>query len=165
MFIKYSLFTRKFSSIKMVWSQKYKDSIDCSNPKGFSQRAHCQGRKKRQQIASAVHPKTPKKKQTYFKKYDLYSDANPKDTVQIKYTTMKDVRSTITKLEKLYKTGEKPHRRIVQIVNVMTQRLRVISDKTSKGNNRYELSQRYFDFLKKRTKVKGEEKRKALSFK
>jgi len=28
------------------WSQKYKDSIDCSNPKGFSQRAHCQGRKK-----------------------------------------------------------------------------------------------------------------------
>jgi len=28
------------------WSQKYKSSIDCSNPKGFSQRAHCQGRKK-----------------------------------------------------------------------------------------------------------------------
>jgi len=29
------------------WTQKYKKSIDCSNPKGFSQRAHCQGRKKR----------------------------------------------------------------------------------------------------------------------
>jgi hypothetical protein len=29
------------------WSQKYKKSIDCNNPKGFSQRAHCQGRKKR----------------------------------------------------------------------------------------------------------------------
>jgi hypothetical protein len=29
-----------------VWSQKYKKSIDCDNPKGFSQRAHCQGRKK-----------------------------------------------------------------------------------------------------------------------
>ena len=28
------------------WSAKYKRSIDCSNPKGFSQRAHCQGRKK-----------------------------------------------------------------------------------------------------------------------
>jgi len=27
------------------WSQKYKKSIDCKNPKGFSQRAHCQGRK------------------------------------------------------------------------------------------------------------------------
>lgn len=28
------------------WSQKYKRSIDCSHPKGFSQKAHCQGRKK-----------------------------------------------------------------------------------------------------------------------
>lgn len=28
------------------WSDKYKRSINCSNPKGFSQRAHCQGRKK-----------------------------------------------------------------------------------------------------------------------
>ena len=29
------------------WSNKYKKSIDCSNPKGFSQKAHCAGRKKR----------------------------------------------------------------------------------------------------------------------
>src|SRR5210317_1480067 len=29
------------------WSDKYKKSIDCNNPKGFSQKAHCQGRKKR----------------------------------------------------------------------------------------------------------------------
>lgn len=29
------------------WSEKYKHSINCNNPKGFSQRAHCQGRKKR----------------------------------------------------------------------------------------------------------------------
>ena len=28
------------------WSQKYKKSINCANPRGFSQRAHCQGRKK-----------------------------------------------------------------------------------------------------------------------
>ena len=28
------------------WSQKYKDSINCNNPKGFSQRAHCDGKKK-----------------------------------------------------------------------------------------------------------------------
>ena len=28
------------------WSEKYKRSINCSNPKGFSQRAHCAGRKK-----------------------------------------------------------------------------------------------------------------------
>ena len=28
------------------WSQKYKKSINCNNPKGFSQKAHCAGRKK-----------------------------------------------------------------------------------------------------------------------
>ncbi|QPX48171.1 hypothetical protein PQC13_gp206 [Synechococcus phage S-SRM01] len=31
----------------MGWSEKYKKSIDCNNPKGFSQRAHCQGRNKK----------------------------------------------------------------------------------------------------------------------
>ena len=29
-----------------AWSEKYKRSIDCSNPKGFSQKAHCAGRNK-----------------------------------------------------------------------------------------------------------------------
>ena len=29
------------------WSKKYKKSINCKNPKGFSQKAHCMGRKKR----------------------------------------------------------------------------------------------------------------------
>jgi hypothetical protein len=28
------------------WSQKYKNSINCSHPKGFSQRAHCAGKNK-----------------------------------------------------------------------------------------------------------------------
>jgi hypothetical protein len=32
--------------IEEKWSQKYKRSINCANPRGFSQRAHCQGRKK-----------------------------------------------------------------------------------------------------------------------
>ncbi|CAB4123252.1 Cytidine and deoxycytidylate deaminase domain containing protein [uncultured Caudovirales phage] len=30
------------------WSRKYKKGIDCAHPRGFSQRAHCAGRKKRQ---------------------------------------------------------------------------------------------------------------------
>ena len=29
------------------WSKEYKQSINCSNPKGFSQKAHCAGRKKK----------------------------------------------------------------------------------------------------------------------
>lgn len=31
-----------------AWSKSYKKSINCSNPKGFSQRAHCAARRKRQ---------------------------------------------------------------------------------------------------------------------
>ena len=32
------------------WSQKYKSSIDCDNPKGFSQKAHCDGKKKNESV-------------------------------------------------------------------------------------------------------------------
>jgi hypothetical protein len=36
------------------WSQEYKDSIDCKHPKGFSQRAHCQGKKKKAENREAT---------------------------------------------------------------------------------------------------------------
>jgi len=36
------------------WSQKYKSSINCANPKGFSQRAHCAGRKKNEDVAEGM---------------------------------------------------------------------------------------------------------------
>jgi hypothetical protein len=32
------------------WSQKYKNDIDCDNPKGFSQKAHCAGKKKDESV-------------------------------------------------------------------------------------------------------------------
>jgi hypothetical protein len=38
--------TQEQDEVSEEWSEKYKKSIDCSHPKGFSQRAHCQGRKK-----------------------------------------------------------------------------------------------------------------------
>ena len=38
---------KTFEEFRESWSNKYKKSIDCSNPKGFSQKAHCAGRKKR----------------------------------------------------------------------------------------------------------------------
>jgi hypothetical protein len=105
--------------------------------------------------------KTKKKENTYFKNYDLYSDANPKDTIRIKYKTLEDVKSTIKKLEKIYKNGSKPHTRISKIANVLNQRLRVINT----NDKRYKLSNRYFNFLKKRTKIKNENERKKLLFK
>ena len=102
---------------------------------------------------------TGKKKNTFFKNYDLYSDANPKDTIPVKYKNAKELKATINKLEKLYKQGKYPHKRISQVANVLAQRTRVIGDKS-----RSSLARRYYEFLKKRTKVKGEDKRKKLSF-
>jgi len=34
------------SDLNEKWSQKYKSSINCSHPKGFSQKAHCAGKRK-----------------------------------------------------------------------------------------------------------------------
>ena len=38
---------KTFKQFREEWSNKYKKSINCYNPKGFSQRAHCAARKKR----------------------------------------------------------------------------------------------------------------------
>jgi hypothetical protein len=43
---RYNKLQEEIASLKEKWSARYKKSINCNNPKGFSQRAHCQGRKK-----------------------------------------------------------------------------------------------------------------------
>ena len=40
-----------YDIVQEEWSDKYKDSINCSNPKGFSQKAHCAGKKKNEAVA------------------------------------------------------------------------------------------------------------------
>ena len=39
------------------WSDSYKKSINCSNPKGFSQKAHCAGKKKNENIVTPITKK------------------------------------------------------------------------------------------------------------
>jgi hypothetical protein len=43
---KYKKLKEEIDVLKEKWSTKYKRSINCNRPQGFSQRAHCQGRKK-----------------------------------------------------------------------------------------------------------------------
>lgn len=52
------------SRLAEKWSEKYKSSINCSNPKGFSQRAHCQGRKKEEDYHPNALPAGPEFKPT-----------------------------------------------------------------------------------------------------
>ena len=47
------------------WSEKYKKSIDCKNPKGFSQKAHCDGRKKNESVETEETELDEAKKRDY----------------------------------------------------------------------------------------------------
>ena len=40
--------------MKEKWSEEYKKSIDCKNPKGFSQKAHCQSKTKKKETKEAT---------------------------------------------------------------------------------------------------------------
>jgi hypothetical protein len=47
-------FVYENEEIEEKWSEKYKKSINCNNPKGFSQRAHCQGKAKKTETKEAT---------------------------------------------------------------------------------------------------------------
>lgn len=61
------------------WSNKYKRSINCSNPKGFSQKAHCAGRKKNEDQHPNEKPRGPETKPTM-----------PKGTVRVDVSDVYD---------------------------------------------------------------------------
>ena len=110
------------------------------------------------------NPKNPKKSQKIpknpKKSFDVYIDKNPKDTIKIKYTTLEDVKNTIDKLEKLYKAKKYTHKRIWQVGMIMYVRLKVLKNKKPEQFN---LANKYFNFLGKRTKLEEKERYK-LSF-
>ena len=95
------------------------------------------------------------------KSFDVYINKNPKDTIHIKYTTLDDVKNTINKLETLYKTKKYTHKRIWQVGMIMKVRLKVLANKKPQQFN---LANKYFQFLGKRTKLEDKERYK-LSFK
>jgi len=45
--------------IQEKWTQKYKSSINCSHPKGFSQKAHCAGKKKHNESMMTMEATCP----------------------------------------------------------------------------------------------------------
>ena len=147
-------FPRRFSRKKCL----------ISKPKGFTMRASCApyknckktykgGKKKKQQFL--YNSNDPKKS------FDVYIDKNPNDTIPIKYKTLDDVKNTINKLERLYKTGKYSHKRIWQVGMIMYVRLKVLKKKKPKE---YNLSKKYFKFLGNRTKYKTDKERKHLKF-
>ena len=126
--------------------------------KGFSQRSSCAPFKdcKKQKKQFLYNPDDPKKS------FDVYIDKNPKDTIPIKYTTLNDVKSTINKLERLYRQKKYPHKRIFQVAMILYVRLKVL--KTKKPSH-FKLAKKYFEFIKNRTKFKTFKERVNFKFK
>ena len=112
------------------------------------------------------HPNDPKKS------FDVYIDKNPKDTIPIKYTTIEDVKNTIHNLEDLYKKGKYSHKRIWQVGMIQKVRLEAMLKNKNKlyphaknVKKRFDLANKYFLFLKSRSKETDETKRKKMTFK
>jgi hypothetical protein len=127
--------------------------------KGFSMKSSCAPFKfcknvKTKKKTFLFNPNNPKKS------FDVYIDKNPKDTINIKYKTIEDVKNTIKNLEKLYKKKIYSHKRIWQVAMILNTRLKTIYKyrntlyKKSKNiTNRFKLANKYFKFLKTRTKT------------
>ena len=101
--------------IEERWSQKYKSSINCNNPKGFSQRAHCAGRKKKVNESSG---------------YSLEGSFTP-DLIESKVWLLKELGQISPELDTVYILGSwygnlalymhlQPTVKYNQIINVET---------------------------------------------
>jgi hypothetical protein len=77
----------KITILLEKWSNKYKKSINCSRPKGFSQKAHCAGRKKKRgkkmykEIQDAKYIMDMMREDVFGHRVTQYS---PKDTLRLK---------------------------------------------------------------------------------
>ena len=121
--------------------------------------------KNKKQPRFLYHPNNPDKS------FDVYIDKNPKDTIPIKYTTVKDIKDTIKKLEGLFKNKKYSHKRIWQVGMILKVRLEaMLKHKKTKYKNakfvkqRFQLANKYFKFLGKRTNKKTFTERKSMVF-
>ena len=74
----------------------------------------------------------------------LYTDENPRDTVKIKYATVKDAKDTIKKVKNI----NKPYARKIQILTVLEQRAKV-----QNKNEQVKLAKAAKKFLKEKRNV------------
>jgi hypothetical protein len=71
-----------FEALEEAWSEKYKRSINCNNPKGFSQKAHCAGRKKNE-AAPATAPLPELRPKNFDQIVARYKNKKPSALVEL----------------------------------------------------------------------------------
>jgi len=89
----------QYSKVTEKWSGKYKKSIDCNNPKGFSQKAHCAGKKKTENTA----PNHNGKSAPYGSGYGEVDEANAVSGGKVhKFITGKNLTFKVKKFSNLH---------------------------------------------------------------
>jgi len=148
----------------MSWSNKYKRSINCDNPSGFSQKAHCAARKKRakgeetkskspfSEMNDPRIPKKPGQPDKSDKHSDLYTDEDPKGTIH--GLGFKDVATAKQSVSKIRNSG-RSHAHKIQAAIAMEQRARVMG-KTSEAA----IFRKFINSMKKKTEEMNEEKKR-----
>jgi len=148
----------------------------CKNIKGFTMRSSCAPYKFCSKKTKKLGGKIKKKQFLYNpnnpkKSFDVYINKNPSDTISIKYSNINDIKKTIKKLEKLYKTKKYPHKRIWQVGMIMKVRMeamlkhkKTLYKKAKFVKERYNLTKKYFEFLGKRSKKNTFKLRKNMKF-
>jgi len=148
----------------MSWSDKYKRSINCDNPSGFSQKAHCAARKKRakgeetkskspfSEMNDPRIPKKPGQPDKSDKHSDLYTDEDPKGTIH--GLGFKDVATAKQSVSKIRNSG-RSHAHKIQAAIAMEQRARVMG-KTSEAA----IFRKFINSMKKKTEEMNEEKKR-----
>ena len=139
--------------------------------KGFTMRASCAPFNKCKMNGGKKTKKFLFNRNDPNKSFDVYIDKDPSDTINIKYTTIDDVKKTIKKLEHLFKTKKYTHKRIWQVGMIMKVRLGAIlkhkKTRYKKAKNieqRYKLANKYFLFLGSRSKKKSFTERAKMIF-
>ena len=70
-------FSVENETLEEKWTKQYKDKINCSNPKGFSQKAHCAGKKKKKEsVEEGVGIITPYNTTVDVKPGEVHRQAN-----------------------------------------------------------------------------------------
>ena len=89
--------------VKEGWSAKYKKSIDCNNPKGFSQKAHCAGKKKK--MTEESNPRIARKKgqEAINGIMEVAGDTASPSAYEVAGQLIKSVADTTDKLADLHK--------------------------------------------------------------
>ena len=85
----------------------------------------------------------------------LYTDENPNDTVKVKFSTVADIRDTLSKSS--FKS--KPHKRQSQIINLIHQRVRVAKDRAKDPQKKKNLNAAFKFITKKKEASKEKTKR------